>query len=356
MDFIECLLNNGANLFAETIPNANAMYFAILYTTSEFVKYFEQKNMDIFLRDIDCISALSLASQNKDSEVLNYIISKGADINEWFKNRRAIDYAIEKTYPENVKILVKNGADIFYIDKENQRNIFHNFKNPSQVGILKYIIEFFSKREEESHSENSKEKEFLTSKYLLMEEIDENEKTTNKNDEENSNQYELNLNSPLGYAIKNGIEQLYQIYFDNISEVIEMKGKYSEDLQKLINTHNAKFHRFSISSVKRKKITLILKKSNWENPTRKEKNDTKNNNFKYDHPNESTKWGTTNPSTTFLPKKPTITNTSSTTTSWSNTNQNNQNNQQKEGHTKSWGTQNTKQTVTVNNQQTKKQW
>lgn len=113
---VEMLINNGADVNKQNRYGNNALILATRGNYTEIVSLLTLHHAEInVISHLDLLKGdtpLTIAVRNKNYEIVNMFISKGADVN--VKNdygNTALRIALERQNVEMVKILVKAGAD-----------------------------------------------------------------------------------------------------------------------------------------------------------------------------------------------------------------------------------------------------
>jgi ankyrin repeat protein len=138
-DFIEYLLKKGTDpnvgkpLLGATIPNDIEIYKLLLGAGAK---------MEQLYTDFD--AARNIMHNSKDISQLEYLISQGLDMDQIGK--RLLDYAMEKSTADWVKVLIDAGLDISDI------NLFH-YNTSKKPG--KYLLDQMSKMAEEKYPKSS---------------------------------------------------------------------------------------------------------------------------------------------------------------------------------------------------------
>ncbi len=138
------MLENGANVNAADPEGNTALMLAIVGAgnSAECIKYTKlliQHDADIEAKNKLGETALILAIQIRDIELVKLLIKNGADV----KNPMNLVQAAASRNEEALKILIENGADVnAKIDGKSILTIFKEFRNHPQFGnVIDLLIE-----------------------------------------------------------------------------------------------------------------------------------------------------------------------------------------------------------------------
>ena len=140
---IELLIDRGA------IINASNRYALLQYATEnknfETINFIISKGININERDRNGNTVLMEAARFGKTEIVKFLISKGADINAVTNDKKnALFFAVEnyasKDALETVKFLAANGININLSDEKGENVLFHALKNKNGFIFFQYLI------------------------------------------------------------------------------------------------------------------------------------------------------------------------------------------------------------------------
>lgn len=142
VDYISLLIKNKANLseIFDDESTYNPLDYAIINNKLKIVKLLVEYGLEIEPEnDYEDYSSLELAVESNNKDILDYLISKGANIN--FINAQGktlLDAAIVKNNYEMIEYLISKGIKM---DKEIlSSSIYYAIEKNSSLKIIKYLI------------------------------------------------------------------------------------------------------------------------------------------------------------------------------------------------------------------------
>lgn len=125
------------------------LYYADIGDLEYVKKHVEDYKIDVDFENYDYITALMLASQAGYDDIVEYLISKGADVNKQAKYNgiSPLISAVRNDYLRTAEILIRSGADINTTDALGRQAIHYAAMN-GYIATTDMLIYYFSQLEE----------------------------------------------------------------------------------------------------------------------------------------------------------------------------------------------------------------
>ncbi|CAH0549306.1 unnamed protein product [Brassicogethes aeneus] len=142
VEIAKVLLSKKADIDAQDINGNSPLMFAVNKNHTETAEFLINQGANVNLRGSkDKIMALHVAAATGNVEIVNVLVSNGADIDAQDINGKSpLIYAVRKNHTETAKFLINKGADVNLRGSKDNATALHDAAATGNVEIAKVLL------------------------------------------------------------------------------------------------------------------------------------------------------------------------------------------------------------------------